>query len=316
MKMKTLGLALSLCLSFQVACADTVRPVDSIVAVIDNEVITLGELNQAVAHARSSLPRGNRISEQELQRQTLMQLVNQSLLVQAGKRNNIRITPAETEAEIARIAASRRQSVAQFEAVQARLGIDKAGLRRQVRDSLLAQRVQQNQIAHDVRVSEEEVSAAIARARAQGIALPQATPKPQYHAQHILISGQSERARRLAQRLVQDARAGADFGQLARQYSQDGTAANGGDLGWLSPGETVPEFDSAMSRLKAGEISQPVQTQYGWHVIRLIQVRRPNTQEDRVRAGVHEAISQQKTQAAMQNLLQQLHQGSFISIRM
>lgn len=318
MKMKTLVLALGLCLTFQVASADTVKPVDNIVAVVEGEVITQRELNQAVAHSRSQLPRGSQVSEQDLQRQTLMQLVNQSLLVQAGRRNNIQVPDAEVEAEIARIAASRRQSVAQFEAAQSRLGIDKAGLRRQVRDSMLAQLVQQGQVASEAKVSDEEVTAAINRARAQGVTnLPQATPKPRYHAQHILISGQGERAQRLAQRLAQDARSGADFGQLARQYSQDaGSAANGGELGWLSVGETVPEFERVMSSLKPGQISQPVRTQYGWHVIRLVETRTPNTPEDRVRAGVHEAMVAQKTQAAMESLLQQLHKNSFISIRM
>ena len=155
MKMKTLVLALGMSLAFQVASANNVRSVDNIVAVVENEVITQRELDQAVAHTRSQMPRGTQVSEQELQRQTLMQLVNQSLLVQAGRRNNIQVPDAEVEAEIARIAASRRQSVAQFEAAQARFGIDKTALRRQVRDSMLAQRVQQGQTAGEVKVSED-----------------------------------------------------------------------------------------------------------------------------------------------------------------
>ena len=100
MKMKTLVLALGMSLAFQVASANTVRSVDNIVAVVENEVITQRELDQAVAHTRSQMPRGTQVSEQELQRQTLMQLVNQSLLVQAGRRNNIQVPDAEVEAEI------------------------------------------------------------------------------------------------------------------------------------------------------------------------------------------------------------------------
>jgi len=99
MKMKTLVLALGMSLAFQVASANNVRSVDNIVAVVENEVITQRELDQAVAHIRSQMPRGTQVSEQELQRQTLMQLVNQSLLVQAGRRNNIQVPDAEGEAE-------------------------------------------------------------------------------------------------------------------------------------------------------------------------------------------------------------------------
>ena len=219
------------------------------------------------------------------------------------------------EAQIASIAASRRQSVAQYEAAQARLGISKTDLRRQVRDSMISQRMLQGYTAAEAKVSEDEINAAIARARAQGIALPQAEPKTRYHAQHILIASQGERAQRLAQRLSQDAQRGADFAALARQYSQDGSAANGGDLGWLSEGETVPEFERAMRSLKPGQVSQPVHTQFGWHVIRLVEAGKPNTPDARIRAGVHDAIAAQKTQAAMQGLLQQLRQNSFISIR-
>lgn len=341
MKMKTLALALGMSLAFQVAPAqaapaqrtqvqrtpaqrapiqrapaqiapaDTVQSVDNIVAVVDNEVITRRELDQAVAqfHGNGSA------NDPAVQRQALMQLINQSLLVQAGRRNNIQVSDAEVEAQIASIAASRRQSVAQYEAAQARLGISKTDLRRQVRDSMISQRMLQGYTAAEAKVSEDEINAAIARARAQGIALPQAEPKTRYHAQHILIASQGERAQRLAQRLSQDAQRGADFAALARQYSQDGSAANGGDLGWLSEGETVPEFERAMRSLKPGQVSQPVHTQFGWHVIRLVEAGKPNTPDARIRAGVHDAIAAQKTQAAMQGLLQQLRQNSFISIR-
>ena len=177
MKLKNLCLALALGLTIQVAPAQSIRAVDNIVAVVDNEVITQRELNQAVAYNRAQQPRGSQMGDEELRRQSLMQLVNQSLLVQMGKRNNMQASDAEVEAEIARIAASRRQSVAQFQAAQARLGIDRNGLRRQVRDSLIAQKVQQNQILHEARVTDEEVEAVIARN--PGAALPEAEPKTQ-----------------------------------------------------------------------------------------------------------------------------------------
>lgn len=106
-----------------------------------------------------------------------------------------------------------------------------------------------------------------------------------------------------------------DFGQLARQYSQDASASTGGDLGWIDEGETVPEFERTLQALKPGEISRPVQSQFGWHVIRLNETRTPNTREERIRAGVREAISAEKSQAAMQRLLQQLHQNGYVSIR-
>lgn len=313
MKLKNLCLAAALCLSFQAASADSVRPVDSIAAVVDNEVITQRELDQAVAYNRTLQPRNSNVSNEELRRQALMQLINQSLLVQMGRRNNMSVTPAEVEAEIARIAASRRQSIQQFEAAQARLGINRNGLRRQIGDSLIAQKVQQNQILHEARVSDEEVEAVIARN--PGAALPEAPPKAQYRAQHILITGSGDNAQRLALQIAQQARSGVDFAQLARQYSQDTSASAGGDLGWIAEGETVPEFERALKALKPGEISRPVQSQFGWHIIRLNDTRTPNTREERIRAGVREALTAEKSQIAMQRLLEQLHKNGHVSIR-
>ncbi|MBN3807481.1 molecular chaperone SurA, partial [Paraburkholderia sp. Ac-20336] len=64
--------------------------------------------------------------------------------------------------------------------------------------------------------------------------------------------------------------AGGDFAKFARTYSQDGSASQGGDLGWISPGETVPEFERAMNSLQDGQISEPVRSEYGYHLIQVL----------------------------------------------
>lgn len=311
MKYRPLILSLTLALTSAAALADNIRTADRIVAVVENEVITQRELNHAVIYNRSR--QGTPLPENEERRLVLMQLINQSLLNQMAKRNNLAVSDAEIDAEIARIAAAGRQTAAQFKAAQARLGIDAAGLKRQVGDSLLADKVRQATQLREGRVSDEEVEAVIARN--PGTALPEAEPRTQYRAQHILINGHSTSAQRLAAQIAQEARGGKDFAALARQYSQDTSAAAGGDLGWLSEGEAVPEFEQALAALAAGEISRPVRTQYGWHVIRLNQKRTPDSREDRIRAGVRAAVSAEKTQAALTQLLQQLQQNSYIDIR-
>lgn len=100
---------------------------------------------------------------------------------------------------------------------------------------------------------------------------------PQVHARHILV-GTEELAVALREQLAQ----GADFAQLARENSTDtGTAPNGGDLGWATRAEYVAPFAEAVFALKPGEVSQPVQTEFGWHIIRLEEVAedRPMTDE-------------------------------------
>ncbi|MGZ8258825.1 MAG: peptidylprolyl isomerase, partial [Methylotenera sp.] len=73
---------------------------------------------------------------------------------------------------------------------------------------------------------------------------------------------------------------GVKFEELARQYSEDGTASNGGDLGWVNPGDTVPQFEKAMNELKDGQISAPVRSPFGWHVIQVLERRKQDMSKE------------------------------------
>ncbi|MBU0928489.1 MAG: peptidyl-prolyl cis-trans isomerase [Spirochaetes bacterium] len=86
----------------------------------------------------------------------------------------------------------------------------------------------------------------------------------EWKASHILVKD-----RALAQELVRKAKQGADFGSLAREYSTCPSKSSGGDLGWFGPGKMVPAFESACKSLGAGSISDVVQTQFGYHVIKV-----------------------------------------------
>ncbi|MFX5521580.1 peptidylprolyl isomerase, partial [Acinetobacter baumannii] len=85
---------------------------------------------------------------------------------------------------------------------------------------------------------------------------------------------------------------GTKFADIAKRYSQDGSAQNGGELGWVSPGELVPEFEQAMNRLRPGEVSEPVTSQFGVHLIQVDNRREvevsPEKQRDFARAEVRE----------------------------
>jgi peptidyl-prolyl cis-trans isomerase C len=93
-------------------------------------------------------------------------------------------------------------------------------------------------------------------------------PDTEYNAAHILVADEAT-----AQKLAAEIAAGADFGELARLHSTDGAAARGGELGWFGPGVMVAPFEAAVVALKPGEVSAPVQTQFGWHLVKLIETR-------------------------------------------
>lgn len=142
----------------------------------------------------------------------------------------------------------------------------------------------------------------------------------QTHARHILIKTNELVSQEQAKRRLTDLRERlankADFAELARLYSNDGSRDKGGDLGWIYPGDTVPEFEKAMTELKPGEISQPIQTQFGWHLIQVLERRNDDMSQDRLRGVACQAIRERKSEDAYQEWLRQLRDRTYVEIRL
>lgn len=143
----------------------------------------------------------------------------------------------------------------------------------------------------------------------------------QTRARHILIKTSTvmsdEQARQrldmLRQRIVQG---GESFESLARQNSQDSTAPQGGDLGWLNPGETVPQFEQAMNGLQPNEISQPVQSPFGWHLIQVQERREKDMADEYQRMQARQILFERRAEPAMQDWLEQLRDRAFVDNRL
>lgn len=142
----------------------------------------------------------------------------------------------------------------------------------------------------------------------------------QTHARHILvktseITSSSDAAGRL-KILKERIDNGADFGELARQHSEDASASRGGDLGWISPGDTVPEFERAMDALKPGQVSDPVQSPFGWHLIQVVERRNEDMTKERQRLAARQAIRARKADEAYQEWLRQLRDRAYVEYRL
>lgn len=141
----------------------------------------------------------------------------------------------------------------------------------------------------------------------------------QTHSRHILIKtselvSENEAKARL-QHVKQQIDKGADFADQARLYSEDGSAAQGGDLSWLSPGETVPEFEKAMDALKVGQVSNLVQSAFGWHLIQVIERRNTDVSVEQKKQQARNAIRSYRSEDAYQDWLRQLRDRAFIEYR-
>lgn len=142
----------------------------------------------------------------------------------------------------------------------------------------------------------------------------------QTQAKHILLKHRSNQTEQEAQRRLNSFKEQikvkeADFSQLAKKHSEDGSAANGGMLGWMSPGELVPEFEQAMNRLNIGEVSAPVRTEFGWHLIQVIERRDAKLSADKQRDYARAAIRERKLDQAYEDWIRQIRDGATVEIR-
>jgi peptidyl-prolyl cis-trans isomerase SurA len=136
---------------------------------------------------------------------------------------------------------------------------------------------------------------------------------------HILLrarEGLSEsEARTRLQGLRERVAAGSDFAEVAKQFSEDASASKGGDLGWVAAGDTVAEFERAMNALKDGEVSQPIQTPFGWHLVQVVQRRSDELSDDRKKIAARQAIRARKADEAYQDWLRQSRDRAFVENR-
>jgi peptidyl-prolyl cis-trans isomerase SurA len=141
----------------------------------------------------------------------------------------------------------------------------------------------------------------------------------QTNVRHILLRAREglsesearERLRRLRERIV----TGTDFAEIAKLHSEDASSQKGGDLGWVAPGDTVPEFERAMNDLKEGEVSEPIQTPFGWHLVQVVQRRSDELSDDRKKAAARQAIRARKADEAYQDWLRQIRDRAFVENR-
>jgi len=142
----------------------------------------------------------------------------------------------------------------------------------------------------------------------------------QTHVRHILIKlsevvSESEAKRKIEvirERIVN----GTAFEEMARQYSEDGSASNGGDLGWVNPGDTVPAFEREMSALEPNQVSQPVQTPFGWHIIQVLERRKEDMTQQATRLKARQEIRARKAEEAYNDWIREMRDRAYVDLRL
>jgi len=251
---------------------DSADVLDRVVAVVNNEAITLSELLEHLAHYfaenRQSVPREG---EPALRERLLQRLVEHRLQLQEASRDRIVVEEGEITEQLADV--MKRMGVKgqeELERVVSAQGLTMESLRNRLREQIMIKKVIRRRVALRISVTEQEIDRYLLENRTKletGLA---------FHARHILITPASpagdkewEAARLKAEEVWSMLRAGQDFAELARRYSQDPSAPDGGDLGVMKQGELASEIEAQILRVRQGEVSGPFRSKLGYHMFKL-----------------------------------------------
>jgi peptidyl-prolyl cis-trans isomerase SurA len=244
-----------------------------IVAVVNSDVVSQWDLQQRIAFIMVSTgqPRTQENADRLMQ-PALRQLIDEKLQAKEAKDRGVDVTDQEVNAAIAEIEQANHMPPGGLTQVLGQVGLPITVMSEQLRARIAWQRNVARRVHALNDVTDEEVDEALAEYQANN-------DKPQSLVSEILLTidtPESEsQVRATATRLVQQVRAGAPFGTIARQFSETTASSGEGDLGWVQQGQLDPKIDAALAGMKPGEVSEPIRLVNGYHIVELRDRRLP-----------------------------------------
>lgn len=269
----------------QVAIADAASAssrveIDSVVAIVNDAVITRSELDDQIRTIKQQLRQQNTPAPAAnvLQKQVLERLISSRLQLQLAANTSIRVDDDTLNRAINRIAVQNKLSLTEFRAVLEKDGFSFDKFREDIRDEITITRLRQRQVDSRITVTDQEVSQFLAAQARQGksddeyrlghilIALPEAASPEQ-------IQAAQQKAEKILEKLQANAEGGAGFKETAIAVSDGQQALEGGDLGWRSAGQLPSLFAAQVPAMKVGELSGIIRSSGGFHIVKLLDYR-------------------------------------------
>lgn len=399
---------------------------DTVAVIVDDDVVMESELTERIQQIEVQLKSQDRPMPPaaEVREQVLNQMIVESLQMQMAQRAGVRISDAQLNQAMSRVAGQNNLDLDQFRAMLEQQGLSYTATREQIRKEMIIQQVQSGNINNRVEVTDQEITnflassegkqqsaaqyriahillpmdsvgmaadegrqtALLERAKrdinagtdlvkwldqyrkeggtalqggdlgwrkaddlpavfaeivpdtepgqaagpirsAGGLHLVQVVERrggpqiiDQTHARHILIKPSEIRTDEQSEQLLVDIRkrviGGEDFADLARQYSEDfGSAQEGGDLGWARKGQFVPIFEETMASLQIDQISQPIRSQFGWHILQVLERRKYDVSQEAARDQAYRYLFQRKFQDELDSWLQKIRDEAYVDIK-
>jgi peptidyl-prolyl cis-trans isomerase SurA len=243
-----------------------------IAAIVNDDVVSLDDLsNRMRLVMRSSGIEDTPENRQRMSGQVLRSLIDEKLEMQEVKRLNVSVSKDEVDQAFHRIEQNNNMPKGALDQFLSDAGIPRSSLTDQITASLGWSKLVQGRLLQEVTISEEEVNEVVNQ-------LKDNADLPQDRVSEIFIAidnpSQAEDAKRTADRLVEQITGGAKFGAVAQQFSQSPSAAQSGDIGWVTPSQLLPELGKALEKMKPGQISYPIRTTAGYYILYLLDSRK------------------------------------------
>jgi peptidyl-prolyl cis-trans isomerase SurA len=267
---------ISAALSISLSVSAQVTMLDKVVAIVDDDIVLNSELQQRMATINEQIAAsGTQAPPQEIiLQQVLERLISERLQLNMGYKAGIRITDEELNSAILRVAQSNGLSIAQYiTEIQSR-GSTIAIVREEIRNEMVIRRVQQGKVMRRIRISEQELDNFLTSEEGRFLT------SPDVNVGQILLSvptgsnkDDTDSILKRAMELQAEAANGTDFRQLAIANSADQSALQGGDLGWRKMAQLPGVFIDAVDQLKLGQVSDPIRSGAGYHLLKLYERR-------------------------------------------
>lgn len=253
-----------------------VQALDTVIAIVDDDVVMASELQQRLGLVMQQIRASNTEAPPEdvIKRQLLEQLISESLQLQLAKRVGIEISDAELDQALARVAQSRGVNEQELYRMAAADGLTANDLRNQIRRDMTLDQVQSGSVNRRIHISDQEVDNFLASKQGELFS------SPDYQLGHIFLAvpssatdDEASKVEARAQSIYQQLQDGADFRKLAIANSAGENALQGGDLGWRKTAQIPELFADAISNARPGFITPPLRSPAGFHILKVHDVR-------------------------------------------
>jgi peptidyl-prolyl cis-trans isomerase SurA len=297
------------------------RVLDRVAAVVNEDMIPLSEVYDRAAPELAALDAEGQATpakKQSALHHALDELIADRLLVAEQKASSIEITDQEIDYAVDDVRKQNNMDPATFEQALTSKGQTLAAFREKMKKDLGAMKLIGQKVRAKIKVTDEDVKAEYARSTKADEA------DAEVHARHIVIQVAKDASKEVehdaferANKLAVRARAGEDFAELAKKFSEGPSKTDGGDVGFFRRGEMVGAFDKVAFTLKPNEISDPVRSPFGWHVIQVLERRAGKAKPfDQVKEELRDKLWRDQMQRQTEQFVAELRKQAVVDIKM